>query len=99
MITRMKLDMTFREYRAALRQLGMTQARAAKFFALDPRTSRRFATGESPVPRPIALCLWLLTGALAGTPDGLAGFETEPGSAASAKTAENDAKSVDGSAS
>ena len=52
--------MTAPEYRAALQALNMSQMDAARLFDVDPRTSRRWALGEKPVPRTAALCLRLM---------------------------------------
>jgi len=41
--------MTADEYRAALKQLGLTQAAGATFFGVEEVTSRRWATGKSRV--------------------------------------------------
>jgi hypothetical protein len=49
--------MKAKEYRAALAALRLSQGAAAKFLGVDPRTSRRWALGEVPVPRPVALLL------------------------------------------
>jgi hypothetical protein len=52
--------MTSTEYRAAIASLGLSQGGASRLFGVDPRTSRRWALGELPVPRPVALCLLLM---------------------------------------
>lgn len=46
--------MTPSEYRAALAALGLTQAGAAELIGVNPRTSRRWALGESPIPQAVA---------------------------------------------
>ncbi|WP_065091488.1 helix-turn-helix domain-containing protein [Rhizobium leucaenae] len=48
------------EYRAALEATGLNQSSAARLFGVDPRTSRRWASGELEVPRTVALCLRMM---------------------------------------
>ena len=52
--------MTPTEYREAIKSLGLSQVGASRLFGVDPRTSRRWAIGELPVPRAVALCLILM---------------------------------------
>ncbi len=52
--------MTSAEYRDAIKSLGLSQVGASRLFGVDPRTSRRWAIGELPVPRAVALCLILM---------------------------------------
>ena len=52
--------MTHAEYRDALAALSLSQVRAASLFGVDARTSRRWALGEKPVPRVVALVLRLM---------------------------------------
>jgi hypothetical protein len=52
--------MTPKQYRAAIEQLGLSQIRAAKLLMVDPRTSRKWALGETPVPELVALLLRLM---------------------------------------
>lgn len=52
--------MTHSEYRDTIAALGLNQSSAARLFGVDPRTSRRWALGELPVPRPVVLCLRLM---------------------------------------
>jgi len=52
--------MTHTEYRDAIESLGMSQVGAARLFGVDPRTSRRWALGELPVPRAVELALKLM---------------------------------------
>jgi hypothetical protein len=47
-------------YREALAALDLTQGAAARFVKVDERTSRRWATGEIPVPRAVALLLCVM---------------------------------------
>jgi hypothetical protein len=42
-------------YRKLLDLIGMSQVGAARFLGIDARTSRRFASGETEVPPPIAM--------------------------------------------
>lgn len=48
------------EYRAALDATGLNQSSAARLFGVDPRTSRRWASGELAVPRTVGLCLRMM---------------------------------------
>lgn len=52
--------MTHAEYRAAIKTLGLSQVGTASLFGVDPRTSRRWALGELPVPRAVELSLRLM---------------------------------------
>jgi hypothetical protein len=52
--------MTKRGYRTAIKTLGLSQIAAAKVLAIAGRTSRAYALGERPVPKPVALALRLL---------------------------------------
>lgn len=52
--------MTATEFSQALSALGLSQRAAGPALGSDPRTVRRWASGECPVPRPVAL----LVGAL-----------------------------------
>ena len=49
--------MTANEYRAAIAALGLSQGGAAAFLGCAPRTSRKWALSESPVPSAAALLL------------------------------------------
>ena len=42
--------MTGKQYRAALDRLGLTQAQAARLLQVNPRTSRKWALSERPIP-------------------------------------------------
>lgn len=42
--------MNAKQYRAALTKIGLNPHSAARFFEINPRTSRRYALGELPVP-------------------------------------------------
>jgi transcriptional regulator with XRE-family HTH domain len=50
--------MTAKQFRATLKQLGLTQAQLARLFNVDVRTVRRWAAGD--VHGPTAILLWLL---------------------------------------
>jgi hypothetical protein len=52
--------MTPDQYRIAIAALGLSQVSAAKLFDAGPRTSRRWASGESPVPRSVEIALLLM---------------------------------------
>lgn len=52
--------MTPAEYRETIKALDLSQVGAARLFGVDPRTSRRWALGELPVPRTVVLCLRLM---------------------------------------
>jgi hypothetical protein len=47
-------------YRKAIAQLGLSQAAAARFFSVNERSSRRWASGEHKVPRFIEILLGLM---------------------------------------
>jgi hypothetical protein len=52
--------MNHEEYRTALDALGMTQVSSAKFFGVNPRTSRHWALGECSVPHSVSKFLNLM---------------------------------------
>ena len=52
--------MTPAEYKEAIAALGLSQAEAGRFLTDNPRTSRRWASGESRVPKAVAMLLWLM---------------------------------------
>lgn len=52
--------MTPKQYRIAIERLGLSQAQAGKFLGVDPRQSRRYALGETPVPHAIGILLQLM---------------------------------------
>ena len=52
--------MTPQEYRDAIARLDLTQVAAGEFLIGNPRTSRRWASGESPVPKSVAMLLGLM---------------------------------------
>jgi len=55
------MTMTRDEYRAALAQLGLAQEEVGRLLHAAPRTARRWASGEVPVPGPVEMHvrLWL----------------------------------------
>ena len=53
-------DMTPDQYRSAIAALGLSQAEAGCFLTNNPRTSRRWASGESRVPKAVSMLLWLM---------------------------------------
>lgn len=52
--------MTTDQYRDAISRLGLSQVGAAHFLGVDPRTSRRWALGELPIPRAVELLFALM---------------------------------------
>jgi DNA-binding transcriptional regulator YiaG len=52
--------MTAADYRAALDRLGLSQVAAAKVLGVNPRTSRRWALGESGIPVSVGKLLRLI---------------------------------------
>lgn len=52
--------MTSNQYRAALTRLDLSQVGAARLVGADPRTGRRWALGERPIPDCVAILLRLL---------------------------------------
>ena len=52
--------MSHEQYRNAIAKLGLSQVAAGEFLIGNPRTSRRWASGESPVPRSVAMLLRLM---------------------------------------
>jgi hypothetical protein len=55
-----KPSMSRAQYRAALKKLGISHVGAGKVFGLYHRHAQRFATGESPVPEPLAKLIRLM---------------------------------------
>jgi DNA-binding transcriptional regulator YiaG len=45
------------EYRTILDQLGLNPSSSARFLGVNPRTSRRWASGESPIDTRTAMLL------------------------------------------
>ena len=52
--------MTPAEYRKAIAELGLSPTEAGDFLTNNPRTSRRWASGESRVPKAVSMLLWLM---------------------------------------
>lgn len=52
--------MTPTQYREAIARLALTQVAAGELLIGNPRTSRRWASGDSPVPKSVALLLRLM---------------------------------------
>ncbi len=52
--------MTPTQYRDAIARLGLSQVAAGNLLCGNPRTSRRWASGESPIPQAVALLLRLM---------------------------------------
>ncbi len=52
--------MTKDEYRTSIARLGLSQVKAGEMLGVNPRTSRRWALGEAPVPQAVALLLRLM---------------------------------------
>lgn len=48
------------EYALALQRLGWSQVGAAKILGIDPRTSRRYISGDLQPPQPLTLLLRVL---------------------------------------
>lgn len=55
--------MTREEYLAAIKQLGFSQIRAGRELGVSPRHAQRLASGETPIPQPVAKLLRLLVAA------------------------------------
>lgn len=49
--------MTPDELRAQLDRLGLSQSGAARYLEVDPRTMRRWAAGDIPIPKAVELLL------------------------------------------
>ena len=52
--------MTAKQYQSAIDRLGLSQVGAARLVGADPRTGRRWALGERPVPQCVAILLLLM---------------------------------------
>jgi hypothetical protein len=52
--------MTPAQYATAIDRLGLSQVGAARLFGVDPRTSRRWISGDLVIPRSVALALRLM---------------------------------------
>lgn len=51
--------MTKGEFTSLLRALELSQMGASRLFRVGPRTVRRWAAGEAPIPTPVAILLRL----------------------------------------
>lgn len=49
--------MTPTQYRAAIAQLGLSQERAGLWLGVSKRQGRRWASGESPIPKAVEMIL------------------------------------------
>ena len=56
----MNRNMTGREFTAAIERLGLTQVAAAKMLGTNPRTVRRWVSGDASIPWAIFLIFWLI---------------------------------------
>jgi hypothetical protein len=52
--------MTSEQYLAAIKRLGLSQVRAARFFGASDRQGQRIARGEAEMPPPVAHLLKLM---------------------------------------
>lgn len=52
--------MTANQFRSAIDRIGLSQVGAARLVGADPRTGRRWALDERPVPECVAILLRLL---------------------------------------
>ena len=52
--------MTTDDYRNHLARLDLSQLAAGRMLGVDPRTARRFASGDQPIPPPYAMLLELM---------------------------------------
>jgi hypothetical protein len=52
--------MTPDRYAEVIEKLGLTQVAAAEFLGYDPRTSRRWVSGDLAVPKVVAMLLELM---------------------------------------
>lgn len=55
-----KYDYPITEYQRAIERLGWSQVGAAKMLGIDPRTSRRYISGDLQPPKPLQLLLRVL---------------------------------------
>ena len=51
--------MTATQYKAAIKQLGLSQVAAGRWLGISKRQSQSYAIGEYPVPQPVAMLLRL----------------------------------------
>lgn len=52
--------MTDAEFRTAIGALGLSQVGAGRFLTGSPRSGQRYASGETPVPKPVAMLLRIM---------------------------------------
>lgn len=52
--------LTPHRFRTILAKIGLTQVQAAHVLGITPRTARRYALGETPIPNPVAKLLLLM---------------------------------------
>ena len=52
--------MTRNQYLEALKRLGLSHQSAGRMLGVSPRQAQRFASGESPIPTPVAKLLQLM---------------------------------------
>ena len=52
--------MTPERYAHAIEKLGLSQVKAAEFLGYDPRTSRRWISGDLAIPKVVAMLLELM---------------------------------------
>ena len=52
--------MTPIQYKAAKRRLGLSHSGVARLFVVHPRTSRRWQSGEAPIPKSVEIAMVLL---------------------------------------
>jgi hypothetical protein len=57
---RASTKITSEQYRIAIKKLGLSQVRAARFFGVSDRQGQRMATGEVEIPPPIQYLLILM---------------------------------------
>ncbi len=49
--------MTFAEFKAIRQRAGLTQGQLAQHLRIDPRTVRKYETGDRPVSGPVSLLM------------------------------------------
>ena len=52
--------MTADDFRHCLARVGLSQVGAARLFAVNDRTARRWAAGEQDIPAAVVLCLLMM---------------------------------------
>lgn len=52
--------MNAEQYRKAIERLDLSQVKAGSFLGVDPRTSRRLALDEVPIPKSVSMLLRLM---------------------------------------